>query len=110
MGVTNEFICDHKQLADKTAHRWPRQRFGPLPHRRPGQVQPDSREQQGKLWSRHQSGVTARSKSPDLAYRTLAVPVDMLYDTFQPTVGEDGCRNTDRSGRVPVQSPGAQFA
>ena len=89
MGVTDKFISDHRQMIETAS-------LLSVPSvEMPQQQEYLSRQQRVKSLERRlqqHCGLTERSKSPDFAYRTPAVPVDTAHATDQPTL----CNNCSR--------------
>lgn len=110
MGVTERFICDHKQLVEKATQRWLGPRFQMLQDQRVEQVQQQQGEKEATPWLRGHNRVTARSTSPDFAYRTPAVPADTVYATYQHKLGDNCCGHSAGANRVGDQSPEARCA
>lgn len=105
MGVTDKFICDHKQLVEKTMRKWMEPR---LKMQQPRQQRETLMEDEPRL--QQHAGVTARSKSPDFTYRTPAIPADTVYAAYQAKLGENCCGNSERAKHVTGQSPEARCA
>lgn len=110
MGVTQRFICDHKQLVEKTTQKWLGPHVRMLQDQQVAQVQQQQGEQEATPWLQEHNNVTARSTSPDFAYRTPAVPADTVYATYQHKLGDSCCRHSARADRVRDQSPEARCA
>lgn len=111
MGVTERFICDHTQLVQNLTQMW----LGPHVRRlQDEQVEQVQQQQQGERknrpWTQEHNPVTARSTSPDFAYRTPAVPADTVYATNQQELGDNCCGNSVRANHVRDQSPEARCA
>lgn len=115
MGVTDRFIRDHEELVelvDKTPQMSIRQRMRHPRRKSVLDVAPTEAVRRSTgLLLRHQQcfstpddaldetrvsqgGSNPRSKSPDFAYRTPAVPADALYNMCQTTPKEN-CLDDD---------------
>ena len=91
MGVTEKFICDHNELVGKKQNKLNATSRRSLQDSEMSRLQNNEQRLQ-------QNNVTTCSRSPDFAYRTPTVPIDMVLDTCQPKLGENCCLNFQKNG------------
>ena len=95
MGLTAKFINDHKQAKEKTrSTRLDKLRKQIAEYHKKHKM-PDCLQQEDKGLTQDQQRTVVRPKSPNLAYRTPAVPADTVYAMVQPKLG-DNCCGTQR--------------
>lgn len=111
MGVTEKFIRDHKQLVQNVTQKWLGPHVQMQQDEQVEQVQQQQRgERKARPWMQEHNRATARSTSPDFAYRTPAVPADTVCATYQQKLGDNCCGHSVGANHVWDQSPEASCA